>query len=364
MTELLTLSEIRRQAQDGFVMARVHAQVDGASAKMTREAKPYCEINLADSCDRMTLRVWSDHPDYRICGALQVGDFIELDGEFAQHQQFGLEARQWNIRALSPPGIADLLSGPAELREKQASDYKFIAQTIATIADPRLRALCEAFLKEWGERFRRTAAARNYHHARRGGLVEHTAQMMRTALALAPLYPQLNLDLLLAGILFHDSGKLWENQYSENGFVMAYDEIGELMGHISVGLELVNSLWRRLSGEHADAWKNLAPPSEDVRMHLLHLIGSHHGEMQFGSPVFPKTPEAMALHYIDNLDARLEMFAAGYSTAKPLADRIFDRVRPLPANLVKSLEKFQPSESGGARPPGAPSAGKETDRLL
>ncbi len=76
-------------------------------------------------------------------------------------------------------------------------------------------------------------------------------------------------------------------------------------------------------------------------MHLLHLVASHHGEMQFGSPVFPKTPEAMALHYIDNLDARMEMFAAGYTTAKLLADRIFDRVRPLPGNLVKSLDKFE-----------------------
>jgi 3'-5' exoribonuclease len=76
--------------------------------------------------------------------------------------------------------------------------------------------------------------------------------------------------------------------------------------------------------------------------------------MQFGSPVFPKTPEAMALHYIDNLDARLEMFAAGYTTAKHLADRIFDRVRPLPANLVKSLDRFQNS----------PNATKEEGRLL
>src|SRR5438270_11202140 len=340
MTELLTLSEIRRRAQDGFVVARVHAQVENASAKMTREAKPYCEINLADSCDRMTLRVWSDHPDYRTCGALQVGDFIELDGEFAQHQQFGLEARKWNIRALSPPEIADLLSGPAELREKQASDYKFVAQTIAIIGDPRLRALCGAFLKEWGERFRRTAAARNYQRARRGGLVEHTAQMMRIATEIAPLYPQLNLDLLLAGILFHDCGKLWENALTENGFVMGYDERGELMGHISIGLELINSFWRKILADNGDAWKNLVPLSEDVRLHLLHLIGAHHGEKAFGSPVDPKTPEAMALHYIDNLDARLEMFAAGYTTAKPLAARIFDRVRPLPGNLVKPLEKF------------------------
>jgi 3'-5' exoribonuclease len=88
-------------------------------------------------------------------------------------------------------------------------------------------------------------------------------------------------------------------------------------------------------------WKKYCPSSEDVRVHLLHLIGSHHGDKQLGSPVDPKTPEAMALHYIDNLDARLEMFAAGYTTAKPLAARIFDRVRPLPGNLVKSLEKFQ-----------------------
>ena len=115
------------------------------------------------------------------------------------------------------------------------------------------------------------------------------------------------------------------------------------MGHISIGLELVNSLWRKILTENGDGWKNLTPASEDVRLHLLHLIGAHHGEAQFGSPVSPKTPEAMALHYIDNLDARLEMFAAGYTTAKPLAARIFDRVRPLPANLVAPLEKFQVS---------------------
>ena len=95
---------------------------------------------------------------------------------------------------------------------------------------------------------------------------------------------------------------------------MGYDERGELMGHISIGLELVNSMWRKLSAENADSWKACTPASEDVRLHLLHLIGSHHGEHQFGSPVNPKTPEAMALHYIDNLDARLEMFAAGYTT--------------------------------------------------
>lgn len=339
--DLMTLSEIRRAAQSGPVEARVHVQVEAAAARLTREQQPYCELSLTDACDRMTLRVWSDHPAYKTCSALTTESFIELTAEFHTHQQYGLEGRKWNVRPLTEQEKRALLGGPADLRAKQAADWEFLAQSIKSIVDPRLRALSEMFMTEWGERFRRTAAARNYHHARRGGLVEHTAQMMRVAIAVAPLYPELNVDLLIAGILFHDSGKLWENQFSESGFVMGYDERGELIGHISIGLELVNSLWRKLSAENAEAWKTLLPPSEDVRMHLLHLVGAHHGEMQFGSPVFPKTPEAMALHYIDNLDARLEMFAAGYATAKLLADRIFDRVRPLPTNLVKSLDKFQ-----------------------
>jgi Predicted HD-superfamily hydrolase len=337
---LMTLTEIRRFAQSGPVSARVHVQVESATPKLTREQKPYCELALADACDRMTLRVWSDHPAYKACSALNNESFVELNGDFSSHSQYGLEAQKWTVRPLTEQEKNELLQGPAELRAKQTADWQFILETIGKIADPRLRALCDTFVKDLGERFRRTAAARKNHHARRGGLVEHTTQMMRVALAIAPLYPQLNVDLLIAGIVFHDSGKLWENQYPETGFIMDYDERGELVGHISIGLELVNTLWRKVSAENAEVWKNLAPSSEDVRLHLLHLIGAHHGEQQFGSPVDPKTSEAMALHYIDNLDARLEMFAAGYLTAKPLAERIFERVWPLPSKLVKSLEKF------------------------
>jgi len=346
--QLMTLSEIRRAAQSGPASARVHVQVESAAAKLTREQKPYCELSLADACDRMTLRVWSDHPAYKACSSLTNEGFIELTGEFSSHSQYGLEAQKWTIRPLTPQEKNELLQGPAELRAKQNADWQFILEAIATIGDPRLRALCDAFVKELGERFRRTAAARKYHHARRGGLVEHTAQMLRVARAIAPLYPQLNADLLLAGILFHDSGKLWENALPENGFVMGYDELGELVGHISIGIEVVNALWRKLSAENAEAWKNLSPPSEDVRVHLLHLVASHHGEKEFGSPVEPRTPESMTLHYIDNLDARLEMFAAGYMTAKPLAPRIFERVWPLPGNLVRSLQKFQASATPAA----------------
>src|SRR5947208_6617872 len=357
--DLLTLTDIRRAASrtgGSAVLARVHVQVESANPKLTREQQPYCELVLADACDRITLRVWSDHPAYKACSALTTDNFIELSGEFHRHQQYGLEARKWTVRPLIDQERNELLQGPADLRAKQKADSDFITQTVKSIVDPRLRDLCEAFLSEWGDRFRRTAAARNYHHARRGGLVEHTAQMMRLALEIAPLYPQLNVDLLLAGILFHDSGKLWENQLPEAGFTMSYDERGELMGHISIGLELVNSIWRKLSAENAETWKAYSPPSEDVRLHLLHLIGSHHGQKQLRSPVEPKTPEAMALHHIHNLDPKLEMFAAGYPKAQPLAPRIFERLWPLPGNLVKSLEKFQQSAD-------APTAARE-DKLL
>jgi 3'-5' exoribonuclease len=362
--QLLSLSEVRRHAQNGAaVESRVHVQIDAVAAKVTREQKPYCELSLADACDRMTLRVWSDHPEYRACGSLAASDFIELSGEFVQHQQFGLDARNWKVRPLNPQERSELLQGPPDLRAKQGADWDYIGERIRALADPRLRTLGETFLAEYGERFRRTAGARSYHHARRGGLVEHVAQMMRLAMAVAPLYPQLNLDLLIAGVLFHDAGKLWENHLPETGFTMGYDERGELMGHISIGLELVNSLWRKLqTNENTQAWDALNPASEDVRIHLLHLIGAHHGEPQFGSPVSPKTPEAMALNYIDNLDARMEMFSAGYLVAKPIADRIFDRVRPLPGNLVKPLEKFQAPSANG--PPPLPKSNGETGTLL
>ncbi len=342
--QLMTLTEIRRAASrpgGSPVTARAHVQVESAAPKLTREQKPYCELSLADACDRMTLRVWSDHPAYKACNSLTNESFIELTGEFSSHSQFGLEAQKWTVRPLTPQEKNELLQGPPELRAKQETDWKFINEAIAKVGDPRLRALCEAFVKEFGDRLKRTAAARKYHHARRGGLVEHTAQMMRTAIAVAPLYPQLNLDLLIAGVLFHDCGKLWENALPENGFVMGYDELGELVGHISIGIEVVNALWRKLNSDNSDSWKKMSPPSEDVRIHLLHLVASHHGEKEFGSPVEPRTPEAMTLHYIDNLDARLEMFAAGYTTAKPLGPRIFERVWPLPGNLVASLQRFE-----------------------
>ena len=169
------------------------------------------------------------------------------------------------------------------------------------------------FLDQFGDRFRRAAAARKNHHARRGGLVEHVAQMMRSATAICGVYANLNRDLLITGVLFHDCGKLWENNYPEAGFAQNVSIHGEMLGHIPLGIELVNKLWRDLlDSDAARDWLALEPASEDVRLHLLHLIASHHGELAFGSPTLPRTPEAFALHYIDNLDAKSEMVRMAY----------------------------------------------------
>src|SRR4030095_3545804 len=168
-----------------------------------------------------------------------------------------------------------------------------IVATTAAIRDPRLYARLAEVIAEYGTGFRNTAGARPSHHAARGGLLECTPQMMRVAAQIAPLYPDLNLDLLVAGILFHDSGKLWENYLPESGFSMPFDEQGELVGHIALGIELVNSLWRKIqTDERVTEWQELAPAMEECRLQLLHLLCAHHGEPQFGSPIYPKTPEA------------------------------------------------------------------------
>jgi 3'-5' exoribonuclease len=152
----------------------------------------------------------------------------------------------------------------------------------------------------------------------------------------------LNRDLLLTGVLFHDCGKLWEMCPPEAGFGIPRELRCELLGHISIGIEVVNSLWRKLPLED---WKTLEPASEHVR---LHLIAAHLGELQFGSPVEPKTPEAIALNMVDNLDAKLEMLAMAYARQPEIAPGIHERVKSLNTSPVKPLQKIsnEPASPG------------------
>ena len=307
--ENLSIVSLKQATLKGRLRAGVHVQIESLQRKETREGKPFWELAVADSEGKITLRAWSDAPAFTLCGGLKAGAFLEISGEFSSGN-FGVESRDWTCRELTDDERLTLLAGSPELRDRQAADYAYLVATIDTLTDPRLRALGRLFFTTHGERFRRTSAARQNHHARRGGLVEHVAQMMRSAAALAGVYATLNRDLLLAGVLFHDCGKLWETVYPADGFSMPYTEGGELLGHIPIGIETVNTLWRKLLAmEEAKAWPGLQPDNDTVRVHLLHLVAAHHGELQFGSPVVPRTPEAWALHHIDNLDAKLEMLA-------------------------------------------------------
>ncbi len=339
-----TIEELKQQTGTDLSAGSVHAQIDEVAIKRTKDQKPFLEILLRDRTAGFPLRVWSDHPSFGFCSELRTGDFVEVQGDFVVSATFGLEARNWSVRFLSAPEKADLLAGPPEVRERQSLDYAAIESFIASIRDPRLRELSLLFLREFGERLRRAAGARSYHHARRGGLVEHIAQMMRAGDAMAAVYASLNRDLLLAGILFHDSGKLWENCFPKESFIMPHDFRAELIGHISMGVELVNRLWHRLKeSSEFSSWNVLSPDSDLVRLHLIHLVASHHGEKEFGSPIEPKTPEAMTLHLIDNLDAKLDMMWSNYHLGKRLGPDVIERVRPLPTNLVTALSSF----SGG-----------------
>jgi 3'-5' exoribonuclease len=341
----LSIEELKQRTASDRGRVAIQGQIDSVIEKQTREQKPYIEILLRDFTASFVLRVWSDHPAYFFAQGLLGGSFVEVDGEFSISSAFGLEAKNWTIRHLTAAEQAELIAGPSSSREKQELDYSGIRSFADSIRDPRLRALSTMFLNEFGDRMRRAAGARNYHHARRGGLVEHVAQMMRTAEALVAAYPQLNRDLLLAGILFHDSGKLWENCYSKESFIMPYDVRAELVGHIAIGIELVNRLWYKLKQtEEFTSWNALSPESDSVRLHLIHLIAAHHGERQYGSPIEPKTPEAIALHMIDNLDAKLEMMFRAYQSGRRLHAEIIERVRPLAANLVEPLPIFLPKE--------------------
>ena len=338
----ITIAAVKEQAGEIPIHAAIHAQLQSRATRTTKGGKPYFEMVFADSTGNFSLKIWSDSPMYQAAEEMSDGQIVRLEAEWTQNQ-YGVNPNNLYWHQLDDAAIADFLAGDPETREKQDRDFAEIRRLCDSIEDPRLHGLCAHFLAQLGDRFRRTAAARKNHHARRGGLVEHVAQMMRSAAALCPVYPELNRDLILTGVLFHDCGKLWENSYPEDGFAQIHSIHGEMLGHIPLGIELVNKLWNDLlDSVETDGWKALKPSTEMTRLHLLHLIGSHHGQYEFGSPVLPRTPEAFALHYIDNLDAKMEMVRDAYRQSTEIAPGIYDRVFPLPTNLVRPLATFIP----------------------
>ncbi|MEM1058985.1 MAG: HD domain-containing protein [Verrucomicrobiota bacterium] len=343
----MTLADLMAQTltTDTGLEATVPCQISTVREATTKTGKPYYEVEIADATASEKFKVWQDSPAFAQCRELQGGDCVAASGRFYRNS-YGLNVDELDLAALDPGAKEELFAGPPERREQLEREEAWVRACVEGLDDPRLRRLGLAFLEQHGERFRRAAAARDYHHARRGGLLEHTAQMLRTANALATAYPDVNWDLVKTGVLFHDSGKLWENGYEEFGFVSPLLQIGEMLGHIPIGIELVNQLWRQLDAEGDPAFAaEGVPTKEQVRLHLLHLIASHHGLREYGSPVTPRSPEAWMLHYIDNIDAKHEILRGAYAENPEVAAGIFERKRPLEGRPVRPLPKWKPQEN-------------------
>jgi len=358
--QALTVADLKANTGESDLPAALDAQLQSRVSKTTRSNKPYLELTFADATGSLVLKAWSDSKLFEQANELPDGAMLRIEAGWSQNE-YGIDAKRLKFRTLDAGEREAFLAGDAETRERQDRAWKKITACCESLADPRLHAFCRRFIDDFGDRFRRAAAARRNHHARRGGLIEHVAQMMRSAEAICGVYPELNRDLMLSGVLVHDCGKMWENGYPEDGFGQTVNLHGEMLGHIPLGIELVNKLWRELAeSPEARTWLELEPTSEDVRLHLLHLVGSHHGQYDFGSPVLPRTPEAFALHYIDNLDAKLEMVKDAYTDSAEVADGIYDRRFPLPVGLVRPLPAFEPGPGAEAAPepesPPAPDA--------
>lgn len=343
-SSVMTIQElIQKTPSDG---APVHISIDFQVAavrhQVTRTGKPYIELDIVDSTAKEKFKIWSDVPAYDFSDELEGNETVHASGRFSRNS-FGLNVEDLQMRFLEKSEIEEFFAGSPERGVMLANDYALLEKTVQEFQDPRLKLLGTTFFAQYGERFKRAAAAREIHHARRGGLLEHTAQMMRCALAFKTVYPEVNWDLVCSGVLFHDSGKLWEHDYAEQSFVSNHQVVGELLGHISIGIELVNKIWRTLEATPEFSIKG-TPVAETVRQHLLHLIASHHGQKEYGAPVTPRTPEGWILHYIDNLDARVEMMRTIYLHKPQIVPGIYEQKRPLEGHAVAPLPHWKKSE--------------------
>ncbi|MEO0453304.1 MAG: HD domain-containing protein [Verrucomicrobiota bacterium] len=336
----MTLEELLKEAGENEVDASVHVQLVHAKQSNTQTGKPYFDLEIADANASAKLKIWSETPAFSLCERLKGQEFIELEGYFFRNQ-YGLNISRPQARLLGDDEIQFLLAGTEESQAATERDWEYLIQLFGQLDDQRLKVITLQCLGEYEAKWKRAAAARSYHHARRGGLLEHTSSMLRAAEAVAPLYPEVSPELLYCGVLFHDVGKLWENDYPERGFASQPALFGEMLGHITIGIEIVNKLWNVAREQNPELFSSeVKPPSEVLREHLLHLIASHHGEMAFGSPVTPRTPEAWLLHHIDNMDAKIEMLRCAYREKEEVVPGLYENRRPLAGMPAKPLSEY------------------------
>ncbi|MDX1964002.1 MAG: HD domain-containing protein [Pirellulales bacterium] len=269
----------------------------GKQLRPNRNGQLYLQVDLSDRSGTLSGRLWNAQEGDG--SRFEDGDFVRVRGTAQLYQgamQLILSDIQransadvdWNNFSCLTPADVDKLA-------------RRLAELLRGLKDPGLRALAECFLGDeaFMASFSRCPAGVKNHHAYQGGLLEHVVNLMEVANRIYDRYPQLNHELLLFGCFLHDMGKIEELSF-EKGF--AYTDAGQLLGHVVQGISLLDEKIRQaeeLLGE---------PISGETILRLKHMILSHHGEYQYGSPKLPMTLEAVALHYLDNLDARLHNF--------------------------------------------------------
>lgn len=268
--------------------------------RLTRTGERYLAVILSDRTGILKGKVWAnvlrDYP-----GPFRPGDYVGVVGQvssFNGELQLTIQRIRTVAEITRQRGEAKGFD-PALLHQAPAQDLDHMWEALLTLVrdklTPPLQDLVLNLLEKNAAAWRQAPAARYNHHAYPGGLLEHTWQVTRLADAVVSLYPELHRELVLAGAILHDLGKLKEIIPSH---APDYTVPGQLLGHIVLGWEMVR--------QEAAALGSIPPA---LLLELEHIILSHHGYQEFGSPVLPKTREALLVYYLDDLDAKLKMMA-------------------------------------------------------
>jgi 3'-5' exoribonuclease len=231
--------------------------------------------------------------------SFEEGEFLRVKGK-VQLFQGALQVIATQIERVSTDRVelADFLP---HSEQEVSKLFDRLRALLGKLSNPHLRALIECFLidEEFVRGFCAAPAGVRNHHAYVGGLLEHVVTMLEVADRILPLYPEVDRDLLMAGVFFHDIGKVRELSYART---FSYTDEGQLVGHIIMGVEMLDEKLPMVRDMMSE------PFPHELLLRIKHIIASHHGTYEFGSPRLPMTPEAIALHFLDNLDAKIHSF--------------------------------------------------------
>ncbi len=269
--------------------------VRSAELKRRRGGGEFLRLVLADRTGSVTVCVWDDAAE--VAAVVKAATPVRVVGRFTRHPQYG---PQLTVRSLHPPApgsfsFADLLDGPPRSPEQMEADLR---ELVATVRQPHLRALLDRLLgpgtPTW-ERYRDAPAAKVFHQAYRHGLLEHCLSVAQAVSAISATFPGIDRDVAVTGALLHDIGKL--EAYTADPLAIDMTDAGRLQGEIPLGYYVVRRTIEQIDG---------FPPA--LAQAVLHIILSHHGALEHGSPVVPCTREATLVHFVDNLGGRLGSF--------------------------------------------------------